>query len=140
MPEDSPVFELRLALTVDDFDRAVAFYQGQLGLPVIRAWDDQGGRGVLLDAGQAVLELLSTEQAAFVDQVETGRRHGGATVRVALRVVDSPSLAERLVAGGAERLGGPVDTPWGHRNVRLRAPDGTQLTLFTELDRPPEPR
>ena len=31
----------------------------------------------------------------------------------------------------AERLGGPVETPWRHRNVRLRAPDGMQLTLFT---------
>ena len=24
--------------------------------------------------------------------------------------------------------------PWGHRNVRLRAPDGTQLTLFSVPD------
>jgi hypothetical protein len=26
-------------------------------------------------------------------------------------------------------------TPWRHRNVRLRAPDGMQLTLFTVLDK-----
>jgi hypothetical protein len=42
--------------------------------------------------------------------------------------------AEVLEAAGAERLGGPVVTPWQHRNVRLRAPDGMQLTLFTLLD------
>ena len=42
--------------------------------------------------------------------------------------------AERLEAAGAERVGGPVVTPWQHRNVRLRAPDGMQLTLFTVLD------
>ena len=42
--------------------------------------------------------------------------------------------AERLEAAGAEREGGPVVTPWQHRNVRLRAPDGMQLTLFTVLD------
>jgi hypothetical protein len=27
-----------------------------------------------------------------------------------------------------------VETPWKHRNVRLRAPDGMQLTLFTVLE------
>jgi hypothetical protein len=27
-----------------------------------------------------------------------------------------------------------VVTPWNHRNARLRAPDGMQLTLFTVLD------
>jgi hypothetical protein len=26
-----------------------------------------------------------------------------------------------------------VITPWSHKNVRLRAPDGMQLTLFTVL-------
>jgi hypothetical protein len=26
---------------------------------------------------------------------------------------------------------GPVETPWGDTNVRVRAPDGMQLTLFT---------
>ena len=25
---------------------------------------------------------------------------------------------------------GPVETPWGDTNVRVRAPDGMQLTLF----------
>ena len=37
-------------------------------------------------------------------------------------------------AAGAEALADPVVTPWNHRNVRLRAPDGLQLTLFTVLD------
>jgi hypothetical protein len=43
-------------------------------------------------------------------------------------------MADSLEAAGAQRLGGPVVTPWQHRNVRLEAPDGTQLTLFTVLD------
>jgi len=36
--------------------------------------------------------------------------------------------------GGSGAGGRPVVTPWQHRNVRLRAPDGMQLTLFTVLD------
>jgi hypothetical protein len=43
-------------------------------------------------------------------------------------------VAEELERAGAQRLGGPVETPWGDVNVRLQAPDGMQLTLFTVGD------
>jgi lactoylglutathione lyase len=49
-------------------------------------------------------------------------------LRLALTVGD---FDERLVGAGAELLGGPVETPWHDVNVRLVAPDGMQLTLFT---------
>ena len=50
--------------------------------------------------------------------------------RPAIEVDDPASTGERLVAAGAELVGGPVETPWGDVNVRVRAPDGMQLTLF----------
>ena len=131
MPE-SPVRELRLALTVDRYQEAVAFYRDLLGLPELESFQGPGG-GVVLDAGRATLELLSAGQAELVDQVEVGARVAG-PVRVALEVADSAALARQLVDGGAESLAEPVVTPWSHRNVRLRAPDGMQLTLFTVLD------
>jgi catechol 2,3-dioxygenase-like lactoylglutathione lyase family enzyme len=108
---NSPVRELRLAVTVDDFDAAVAFYRDGLGLPEVQSWDEAGGRGSILDAGRATLELISVDQAESIDRVEVG---------------------ERVVRAGAARLGGPVVTPWQHRNVRLAGP-GLQLTLFTVL-------
>jgi lactoylglutathione lyase len=129
----SPVRELRVALTVDDYPEALSFYRDVLGLPVMEAWDDPAGSGAVLDAGRATLELLSTGQAELVDRVEVGSRVAG-PVRFALEVDDSAATAEALVEAGAERLGGPVVTPWSHRNVRLRAPEGTQLTLFTVLE------
>jgi lactoylglutathione lyase len=129
---ESPVRELRLAMTVESYDEAVAFYRDVLGLPVIEAWDEPDGSGAVLDAGRATLELLSVAQAEVVDQVEVGERVAGA-VRIALEVADSVRTAEVLVAGGAQRLAEPVVTPWAHRNVRLRAPDGMQLTLFTVM-------
>ena len=130
---DSPVRELRLALTVERYAEAVAFYRDVLGLPVVEAWEGPDGSGAVLDAGRATLELLSVPQAELVDRVEVGSRVAG-PVRVALEVADSVETAGRLVAGGAEALAEPVVTPWRHRNVRLRAPDGMQLTLFTVLD------
>jgi uncharacterized glyoxalase superfamily protein PhnB len=73
--------------------------------------------------------LLDDAQAATVDRIEAGQRVSG-TVRLALEVSDSDSIARRLVAAGAEQMTQPVTTPWGDRNARVRAPDGIQLTLF----------
>ena len=133
MAEQSPVRELRVALTVDNYEEAVAFYRDTLGLPVVEAFDQPEGSGVVLDAGRATLELLSTGQAALVDGIEVGSRVAG-PVRLAMEVGDSAATARALVAGGGELVGGPVVTPWSHRNVRLRAPDGMQLTLFSVVD------
>jgi catechol 2,3-dioxygenase-like lactoylglutathione lyase family enzyme len=129
---EEPVSELRLALMVDDFDAAVAFYRDGLGMPQLEAWEAPEGRVVILGAGRATLELLDRGHAAAVDQIEVGRLVAP-RVRVALEVADSAAVAERLAEAGAEKLAEPVVTPWRHRNVRLQAPDGTQLTLFTVL-------
>jgi len=124
------VTELRVALTVEDFDRAVAFYRDALGLEQIADWSSATGRVMVLEAGRATLELFDAAQAESVDAIEAGRRVSG-PVRLALRVADSGDMAERLVAAGAERVAPPVITPWGDRNARVQAPDGMQLTLFT---------
>ena len=131
-----PVSELRLAVTVADFDHAIAFYRDTFGLPELEAWATPEGRGAVLDAGRATLELVDADQANLIDSIEVGRRVAG-PIRVALEVADSAAMAERLTTAGATYLGeGPVVTPWRHRNVRLAAPADLQLTLFTVL--PPE--
>ncbi len=130
---ESPVRELRLAVTVENYDEAVRFYRDALGLPVVDEWDHPDGSGAVLDAGRATLELLSVGQSELVDRVEVGELVSG-PIRLALEVADSEETAKALLAGGADRVGGPVVTPWFHRNVRVRAPDGMQLTLFTVLD------
>jgi lactoylglutathione lyase len=129
MSSGSPVHELRVALTVDDYEQALSFYRDALGLPVVDDWGD----GAVLDAGRATLEVLSRPAAGHADEVEVGERVAG-PVRLALEVDDSAATADTLAAAGAERLGEPVVTPWSHRNVRVRAPDGMQLTLFTVLE------
>jgi catechol 2,3-dioxygenase-like lactoylglutathione lyase family enzyme len=127
------VSELRLVLTVDDFDAAVAFYRDALGLDELGPWEAEDGRIVILEAGRATIELVDEGQAAAIDAIEVGRRVAG-RVRVALEVDDSEAAAEALTTAGGQLLGGPVETPWRDRNVRVRAPDGMQLTLFTVAD------
>jgi lactoylglutathione lyase len=124
------VTELRVALTVANFDEALAFYRNAVGLEQIADWSTENGRVVVLNAGRATLELFDEAQAEFVDEIEAGRRVSG-TVRLALEVTDSGETARRLIAAGAEEVAPPVTTPWGDRNARVRTPDGMQLTLFT---------
>ena len=126
------VTELRTALTVQNFAQAVAFYRDALLLPVLESWNRPEGSGVILDAGRATLELLSADMAAYVDQVEVGRRIAG-PVRLALKVEDSVATARKLTAAGAWEVAAPVVTPWKDRNVRVQAPDGMQITLFNVL-------
>jgi lactoylglutathione lyase len=124
------VTELRVALTVANFDEALAFYRDAVGLEQIADWSTDNGRVVVLNAGRATLELFDEAQAELVDEIEAGRRVSG-TVRLALEVTDSGETARRLIAAGAEEVAPPVTTPWGDRNARVRTPDGMQLTLFT---------
>ena len=125
--------ELRVVLTMDDFDNAVAFFRDALGLEELAVWQNDGGHGVLLDAGHATLEIFDHAQAEAIDRIEVGRRVTG-QVRLALQVPDSDATAHVLVGAGAEIIGGPVMTPWRDRNVRLVGPEGLQLTLFTLPD------
>jgi len=124
--------ELRLVLTVDDFDGATALFRDALGLKQLAAWENDGGHAVLLDAGHATLEIFDQAQARAIDQIEVGRRVAG-RVRIAFGSSDSESAANALVAAGATLLAGPIVTPWRDRNVRLEGPEGIQLTLFTPL-------
>jgi lactoylglutathione lyase len=125
----SGVRQLRLVLTVEDFEAAVALYRDALGLTQLDVPAEEGGKLAILDAGNATLELVDEGQAAAIDRIEVGQRVAG-PVRIAFEVDDSAAAAATLARAGAEQLADPALTPWGEVNVRLRAPDGMQLTLF----------
>jgi lactoylglutathione lyase len=126
--------QLRLVVTADDYHEAVAFYRDVLGMGELAVWvSPDGGQVTLLDAGRATLEITDPKNAAFIDEVEVGRRVAG-HIRVALEVADSRSSTAAAVDGGAELVAEPTETPWRSLNARLEAPAGLQLTLFEELD------
>jgi lactoylglutathione lyase len=133
MMDQMPVRQLRLVVTVEDYDAAVTFYRDVLGLPEELAYSSPDGRVCILDAGRATLELTDPRHAAFIDDVEVGRRVAG-HIRVAFEVADSPAMTERLAQAGAQVIAEPTRTPWQSLNSRLEAPGPLQLTLFTELD------
>ncbi len=124
------VREVRVSLAVEDFEGAVALYGEALGLPVVEGWDEPHGRGFVLAAGTATIEILDRSEAEFVDEIEAGNRVSG-SVRLALGVADVEKMAGTLRERGAEVVNRPVMTRWGDFNQRLRTPDGMQLTLFS---------
>jgi methylmalonyl-CoA/ethylmalonyl-CoA epimerase len=124
------VKELRIALTVENYAEALAFYRDAVGMKLLEEWNGDGANGALLDAGRATLEIFDEGQAAMVDDIEAGRRVSG-TVRFAVEVEDSSAVADELIRAGAQHVGDPVEPPWGGVNVRVQTPDGMQLTLFT---------
>jgi predicted enzyme related to lactoylglutathione lyase len=128
------VMEMRVALTTNDYERLVNFYCVSLGLEPAQLWTEDDDRAVILDMGQATLEIFDEGHAAIVDQLEAGRRVSG-PIRFALKVPDLQAAMERLVAHGATVLHPPIMTPWGHHNVRLQDPDGLQITLFQVPDK-----
>ena len=132
MPEPSPnppVLELRVALTAREYERLVRFYCDGLGLETTQVWPSEQGRAVILDMGQATLEIFDEKQAATIDQLEAGQRLSG-QIRFALQVPDLKAAMERLLSNGATLIHPPVVTPWGDHNVRLQDPEGMQVTLF----------
>lgn len=126
---NSPVLELRVALTTGDYERLVKFYGDGLGLEPAAIWNNDGGRALILEMGRATLELFDERQAEVIDGLEAGRRVSG-QIRFALQVPDLEAAMRRLLAHGATLVHEPVRTPWGDHNVRLQDPDGLQVTLF----------
>ena len=128
MPNQS-ILQLRVAITARDYERLVKFYCDGLGLTPAAIWNNDGGRALMLEMGQATLELFDERQAEVIDQLEVGKRISG-QIRFALQVPDLQSAMKRLLDNGATLVHPPVQTPWGDLNVRLQDPDGMQVTLF----------
>ena len=128
-----PILELRVALTTSNYERLVKFYCDGLGIEPSAIWNNGQGQALVLNMGNATLEIFDEVQAETIDQLEAGRRISG-QIRFALQVPDLKSALERLLAHGATLIHPPIMTQWGDYNVRLQDPDGMQITLFQKLE------
>jgi len=125
------ILELRIALTVDNFDQVVDFYQKGMGLTVFKSWDEPTGRGVILNAGRATLEVIDRHQAEHIDEVEAGARVSG-PVRIAMEFPDITSAINAAQTAGGRLIGGPIIAPWNTHVARFEVPGEMQLTVFQE--------
>ena len=131
-PRANPVYELRVALTLGDYERAVAFYRDTLGLPVRVTWDEPEGKGThpRRRPGDARAPLRGSGGA---DRPRRGRPPGGGAGAAGRggRRLREDCRGARCGGRGARRSG--QGDAVGGLNARVRAPDGMQLTLFTVL-------
>ncbi|HLA44427.1 MAG TPA: VOC family protein [Aggregatilineales bacterium] len=127
------VSEFRIALTTEDFNRAVTFYRDGLGLEPGDMWTDNG-QGQMFIAGRATLEVLDPVHSSSVDRLEVGERVSG-QIRFAFEVPDVHVALERALKYGATLVHEPVLTPWNDLNARVQSPEGLQITLFQVMNR-----
>ena len=108
---NQPVFELRVAVTTRDYERLVKFYCDGLGIEPAAIWNNGDGQALVLNMGNATLEIFDEPQAELIDQLEAGKRVSG-QIRFALQVPDLKAAMDRLLANGATLVHPPVMTPF----------------------------
>lgn len=132
--ERQPVLQLRVVIEAEDFDRAVAFYRDELGMPELIAYAEGGDDRVsILDAGRATIEIANPTHKRVIDELEAGGSPSQ-RIRLAFEVTDAAGTTRRLAEAGAAIVAEPVETPWRSLNARLDAPAGLQITVFEELE------
>jgi len=127
------VSELRIALTVDDYEKAIAFYRDGLGLEPGDVWSGSG-RAQVFGGGTAMLEIFDNDYAKYVDEMEVGEPSNG-QVRFAVQVPDIEKALTRALEHGGKLVHEPVETPWKDLTARVQAPDGMQITLFQVVEK-----
>ena len=93
------------------------FYCDGLGIEPAAIWNNGDGHALVVNMGQATLELFDETQDETIDSLEAMGKVGADR--------DPP-----LRAHGATLVHPPVLTPWDDYNVRLQDPDGMQIKLF----------
>jgi catechol 2,3-dioxygenase-like lactoylglutathione lyase family enzyme len=125
-------------ITVDDQEKALAFYRDALGLEVNTDAPIGEFRWLTLSApSQAGVEIvLATPDMGHGPEDERALRAllaKGALPAALFRTDDVDAAFERVRASGAEVLQEPIDQPYGVRDCAFRDPFGNHIRIGTAL-------
>ena len=121
-------------ITVDDPDKALAFYRDVLGLEVRNDVGFEGMRWVTVGApSQPGVEIVLEppladpnaspgDREAMAELLAKGLLRG-----VIFETDDCDATCERIRAAGADVLQEPIDQPYGVRDCAFRDPSGNML-------------
>ncbi|WP_221347984.1 VOC family protein [Streptomyces beigongshangae] len=125
-------------ISVDDHDRALAFYRDVLGLEVRNDVGFEGMRWVSVGPPlQPDVEIVLEPPLADPNAAETDRQAvaellaKGLLRGVIFTTEDCDATYERLLAADADILQEPMDQPYGVRDCAVRDPAGN-LLRFTQ--------
>jgi len=125
-------------VTVDDHDKALAFYRDTLGLEVRNdvayegmRWVTVGspaqpGIDIVLESVGASPDASPADRQALAELLAKGMLRG-----VLFSTDDVDATFERIRASGAEVLQEPIDQPYGMRDCAFRDPAGN-LVRFNQ--------
>jgi uncharacterized glyoxalase superfamily protein PhnB len=123
-------------LSVDDHEKALAFYRDALGFEVRNDVSAYGMRWVTIGApSQPEVGIVLEPPAADPGiSAEDRRALGDLLAKGLLRGLNlsSPDLAatfDRVQATGAEVVQEPMDQPWGDRDCAFRDPAGNLIRI-----------
>ncbi|MFE2824347.1 VOC family protein [Streptomyces sp. NPDC059271] len=121
-------------ISVDDHDKALAFYRDVLGLEVRGDIGFEGMRWVTVGSPlQPDVEIVLEPPAADPDASPADKQAmaellaKGMLRGVIFSTTDCDALFERVRASGAEVLQEPADQPYGLRDCAFRDPAGNLL-------------
>lgn len=132
-PDHSELKYDHVTITVSDLDKALDFYQGVLGFPMLGQLKRNDERGFLityLQFGNTILELFSFEKTSTIhhtwnpDETVLGLKHIG------MLVDDVFAVAERLKAAGVRIIYEPNHALGGVDTCFFADPDGNALELI----------
>jgi len=124
-------------LSVDDHEKAIAFYRDALGCEVRADVSAKGMRWVTLGSPSQpdvniVLEppaadpgISATDRAALTDLLAKGLLRG-----LNFSTPDLEDMFDRVQASGAEVVQEPMDQPYGARDCAFRDPAGNMIRII----------
>ena len=108
------------------FERVLAFYERELGCPLIRCWGEGDRRGAMLDLGNTILEVSAGGE-------EDGN---GLFAHIAFAVDDVDAVIQQMRAAGRPILVEPADKNLGgNYPIRIafcQGPAGEEIEFFHE--------
>jgi catechol 2,3-dioxygenase-like lactoylglutathione lyase family enzyme len=121
--------QFRLALKARRFDRTCRFYNEVLGLPRLRSWEGEHGRGALFQAGPGVVEVRGrSRDKERHDRSEAFDYQGPAQkMTVTLQVASAERAYERLLLADRNIPGGLETLPDGKLVFETHDPDGVRV-------------
>ena len=118
----------RLARHTGRFDAVASFYRDLLGFRVVRQWDrgpsDRGA--ILAPPGEVSRFTVEVLEQGHTTELSDHCSFG-------VEVDDVDAVHRHLVDRGADIDKPPRDSPWGHRTLNVRDPDGFSVWIYQEL-------
>ena len=121
--------QFRVVLKARRFDRTCHFYTEVLGLPRLRSWEGENGRGALFQAGPGVVEVRGrSRDTESADRSEAFDYQGPAQkMTLTLRVFSAEQAYERLLLADRNIPGGLMTLADGSLVYETHDPDGVKI-------------